>query len=103
MVKTKQFLLIVIFTLGSSTSFAETITIPIANQGNYLGNVDKPVTGQKKRSVQAKYGQPMASSGPSGEPPITRWDYENFSVYFESETVIHSVLKHRKQNELPAK
>jgi len=28
-----------------------------------------------------------------GQPPITRWDYPTFSVYFENDRVIHAVAK----------
>jgi hypothetical protein len=27
-----------------------------------------------------------------GEPPITRWDYGSYSVYFEYDVVLFSVL-----------
>lgn len=30
-----------------------------------------------------------------GPPPITRWDYTGFSVYFEYSTVINSVKNHQ--------
>ena len=29
------------------------------------------------------------------QPPITRWDYPSFSVYFEHDKVIHAVAKHQ--------
>jgi hypothetical protein len=29
------------------------------------------------------------------QPPITRWDYPAFSVYFEHDRVIHAVARHR--------
>ena len=30
-----------------------------------------------------------------GKPPISRWDYREFSVYFESGVVVDAVRQHR--------
>jgi hypothetical protein len=54
--------------------------------------MDVPVRGMSMAQVEAKYGAPSQKHAAVGEPPITRWDYENFSVYFEREYVIHSVV-----------
>jgi hypothetical protein len=32
-----------------------------------------------------------------GDPPITRWVYDRFTVYFENDRVIHSVVHHDQQ------
>ena len=34
-----------------------------------------------------------------GEPPITRWIYPAFSVYFEHDHVVHAVLNKSSPNE----
>jgi len=47
----------------------------------------------RMESVQARFGAPAAVSGPVGEPPITRWDYDEFVVVFEHNRVIHAVEK----------
>ncbi|MDX1569946.1 MAG: hypothetical protein R3200_05620 [Xanthomonadales bacterium] len=52
-----------------------------------------PDTGMLMEDVEARYGAPVSRTPPVGEPPITRWDYGDFSVYFEHSTVIHSVLR----------
>ena len=44
-------------------------------------------------SVESKYGSPVAVKAPVGEPPITRWEYANFVVFFEYDRVIHAVVK----------
>jgi hypothetical protein len=36
-----------------------------------------------------------------GQPPITRWDYASYSVYFEYDRVIDSV-RHRQGRSTPA-
>ncbi|MEE8057096.1 MAG: hypothetical protein V3T17_04580 [Pseudomonadales bacterium] len=83
-----------------STSQADIIVTPIANQGSYLGSISTPVTGEKQTVIRARYGQPNAVSGPFGEPPITRWNYTDFTVYFDTGVVIHSVLKYRSQHSI---
>ena len=44
-------------------------------------------------SVESKYGAPSTVKSPVGDPPITRWDYEQWSVYFEYDLVLFTVLK----------
>ena len=83
------------FSVTASMAYADTLLIPVSRQGGDLRDISMPVTGETQQSVRARYGTPDSTSGPTGDPPITRWNYTDFSVYFESETVIHSVLKHR--------
>ncbi|MGB7754906.1 MAG: hypothetical protein WBL23_02430 [Salinisphaera sp.] len=53
---------------------------------------DLPDRGQTMASVRAEYGSPHSSRGPVGKPPITRWNYEGYHVYFEGNRVIHTVI-----------
>jgi hypothetical protein len=43
--------------------------------------------------VEANFGTPQSRVSPVGDPPITRWEYESFVVFFEYDKVIHSVTK----------
>lgn len=52
---------------------------------------DRPARGATMASVQAHYGAPAAVRGPVGQPPITRWEYAGFVVFFERDRVLHSV------------
>ena len=59
-------------------------------------DVQRPHRGDTMKVVEQKFGQPTerhaAVGGASGaQPPITRWDYPHFSVFFEKERVIHAV------------
>ncbi|MBT5923362.1 MAG: phosphodiesterase [Cellvibrionales bacterium] len=81
-----------------SNSQAEVIQIPIASQAEDLQAVDRPERGSSKTQVLAQYGEALSSSNNVGEPPISRWEYQNFYVVFESDSVIHSVLKHRPKH-----
>jgi len=60
-----------------------------ANQS--FAAVDKPNRGLNMDSVQQRYGEPDDRQAPVGDPPITRWVYAQFTVYFEHQYVIHAV------------
>ena len=52
-----------------------------------------PKAGLSQSDVESRFGQPESTKGPVGDPSITIWEYPTFSVYFENQTVIHTVLK----------
>jgi len=52
-----------------------------------------PVRGDNEHSVESEFGPPFNMHKAKGKPPISRWEYEKFTVYFESGIVIHSVLR----------
>jgi outer membrane protein assembly factor BamE (lipoprotein component of BamABCDE complex) len=83
------------FALVSSLCFAgsalaETIVIDDQVQVRET-NVDKPKRGVTMSQVEAKFGAPVTKHDAVGSPPITRWDYAGFSVFFEHDRVIDSV------------
>ncbi len=51
-----------------------------------------PTRGMRMKLVESRFGAPKARHAPVGKPPITRWDYDGFSVYFEYDHVVHSVV-----------
>ncbi|MDE2221378.1 MAG: hypothetical protein KGL25_14045 [Gammaproteobacteria bacterium] len=53
--------------------------------------VDRPARGVTMAAVEAKFGAPQTRHPAVGKPPITRWDYAGFSVFFEGERVIDAV------------
>ncbi len=62
-----------------------------------------PSRGSLKSTVEAQYGEPVEKRAPVGEPPITRWVYPAFSVYFEHDHVITAVLNKSSRNEIGPK
>jgi hypothetical protein len=54
--------------------------------------VPRPTRSMSMDQVSQRYGQPLAAYPSVGEPPITRWDYSNYSVFFEYDLVLTSVL-----------
>ena len=55
-------------------------------------SVARPGRGTTMHEVEAKFGQPQKRYSAVGKPPITRWDYPSFSVFFEFNRVVHSVV-----------
>ena len=51
-----------------------------------------PVNGESKADVTAKFGSPSKQEAAVGDPPISRWDYDKYSVYFEYNLVLFTVL-----------
>ncbi len=62
-----------------------------------------PKRGASMNQVTSQYGAPTTKHAAVGKPPITRWDYAAFSVYFEYTHVIDSVLKRASQAEIGVK
>jgi hypothetical protein len=52
-----------------------------------------PKRGITMSAVEAQFGAPRTRSEAVGKPPITRWDYDGFSVYFERDRVVHAVAQ----------
>ncbi|MEP5231227.1 MAG: hypothetical protein ABJQ78_07315 [Alloalcanivorax sp.] len=53
---------------------------------------DVPQRGMSQSQVRAEFGAPNQSKGPVGSPAITRWFYNGFTVYFENNTALHTVV-----------
>lgn len=69
-----------------------------------------PARGQTMAQVEARFGAPVrkhaAVAGPNDRkhnPPITRWDYADFSVYFEHSHVVNAVLAKASPGEVGPK
>jgi hypothetical protein len=50
-----------------------------------------PARGQSMASVERQFGAPAERQAAVGQPPITRWVYPGFVVFFEYEHVVHAV------------
>ena len=51
-----------------------------------------PQRGMTMKRVTEGWGEPRRRVAAVGQPPITRWQYEGFTVYFEHDRVIHTVV-----------
>jgi hypothetical protein len=70
-------------------ALADTLTTPAAPEASS----DRPSRGMSMEKVEATFGAPSNRVSPIGEPPITRWEYPGFVVYFEHHLVIHTVAR----------
>ena len=55
-------------------------------------SIQLPGRGMSMEMVQNRFGEPLEKEPAVGEPPISKWTFNNFTVYFESEFVIHAVV-----------
>ena len=53
----------------------------------------RPNRGMSMDTVASKWGEPEMRRAAVGDPPISRWEYPGFIVYFEYSHVIHTVAK----------
>ena len=53
--------------------------------------VERPKRGSTMTDVEKHFGAPVEKHATVGQPPITRWDYTGFAVFFEHDRVIHAV------------
>ena len=80
----------------ASAAVAETIVV---NDGVQVrdSQLERPRRGSTMDEVEKRFGAPanrhaaVGGSSPQ-QPPITRWDYNGFSVFFERDRVIDSVV-----------
>jgi hypothetical protein len=84
--------------------FAAALTLALAGPASadklLIDGIDKqaangemPSAGITKDRVMAGWGDPASKMAAVGEPPISRWIYGDFVVYFEYDHVIHAVVK----------
>ena len=72
---------------------------PVATTPAIAAN--KPGKGMSMRQVERKFGTPEKKLPATGKPPITRWIYADFTVYFEDKYVIHSVTQRKRPARQP--
>ena len=56
-------------------------------------SVSGPSRGLSMAQVERRFGEPNQRVGAVGDPPISRWVYPQFVVYFEGSYVIHAVVR----------
>ena len=87
---TKQMMRIMLISLCLCTgsSFADTLKVPPAPSA-------VPVRGLSMDAVENKLGKPVRVISGVGQPPITRWVYPEYTIYFEYQHVVHAVPRTR--------
>lgn len=91
----KLFLYLTLSLIATSSAFvvAEDVKIPIGSETAESKQIARPTTGTTKTQVKSQFGEPQKENPAKGKPPISSWEYAEFTVYFENDHVIHSVVK----------
>ncbi len=79
--------------VAAFSAAAQNLDMSPADQSGTFDQPGKPTRGMSQERVQAEYGSPQSTRAPVGDPPITRWEYPGFVVFFEYDKVIHAVTK----------
>lgn len=72
-----------------------TATADVVKIGNgqpvVMKQAEQPTRGMSQQQVSKRFGAPRSKHPAVGKPPIIRWDYPSYSVYFEGNYVLHAV------------
>lgn len=75
--------------LGSASNFAQ--NLQMAEPPSVQAPAQTPSRGMSMAQVEQRFGAPTERFAAVGQPPITRWVYPGFVVYFEYQHVVHAV------------
>lgn len=86
-----------ILSLLSAPNLAQAEILKIGEQAKVITKADTPRRGLSMKAVQSTFGQAKKVSVSKGKvtkrnPRITRWNYGSFSVFFENNHVVHTVV-----------
>ena len=83
-------LVLTIFVAGVAWSQGDTLQMGVADESRFEAP-GKPGRGMSQDRVRERYGAPNSTEAAVGDPPISRWHYDDFVVFFEHDKVIHAV------------
>ncbi len=77
--------------IGAPAALADTLLLDGIDAARSSADL-RPARGISMDRVEAQFGPPAMRQSAVGDPPIERWEYPGFGVYFEHQYVIHSVV-----------
>ncbi len=86
-----------------SFAFCTHAEVLIIERINNTQNIEVPTKGMSMNQVTQQFGKPDVTNEAVGEPPISKWKYDDFTVYFERTWVISSVINKASANEIGPK
>jgi len=94
MKRTSLSLILTLGVLAAAPCLADTLLIERVRTES---SIVLPKRGSSMAAVETAFGVPVrkfaaVGGGSHSTPPITRWQYETFSVYFENDHVVDAVL-----------
>lgn len=95
MLVTKLIFAIVVLSIGGA-ALADELAMPSHDRQDSGSLASLPQKGQTMQAVTRQFGAPQLKHPAVGgetprHPPITRWDYADFSVFFEHAHVVDAV------------
>ena len=93
MARLSAFILVALACCMAATVNADTLQLGGSENASRFESSGKPSRGMTQAKVESEYGAPQQTHAAVGDPPITRWDYAGFVVFFEHDRVIHAVTK----------
>lgn len=84
-------------------------TSPVAAETLLVQRVERakasalPRAGATMAEVESQYGAPESKRDAVGTPPISRWNYPAFTVYFEYDHVVNAVINKSSAEEIGPK
>ncbi|MDA0679383.1 MAG: hypothetical protein O3A13_07320 [Proteobacteria bacterium] len=86
--------ILIALSLGlAANAESQNLDMSASDRSSSFDQAGKPTRGMTQASVEANFGSPQNSRAAVGDPPITRWEYADFVVFFEFDKVIHAVTK----------
>ena len=85
--------------LVAGAAGADTLDVPVSvgyEPPNSPQGVLRPSRGMNMEAVLARFGEPRQRKPAVGDPPITRWVYDRYTVYFEHHLTLHTVVRRKK-------
>ena len=89
MLLTLNALILISFASLSPVLQADVLLIEEVRQSERM---NLPVNGLTTQEVTSEFGDPEKIHAAVGDPPISSWDYGRWSVYFEYDLVLFTVL-----------
>jgi hypothetical protein len=78
--------------LAANIAIAQEQPAPQPSSSSTASATVVPARGSTMESVKSKFGAPTQEVPAVGRPPITRWEYPGYVVFFENDRVLHTVV-----------
>ena len=60
--------------------------------------IQAPRNGLTMSQIRQQFGTPASEIPAVGDPPISRWEYNGYSVFFENDLALHTVIHQPDSN-----
>ena len=84
--------LVLVIIAGFAQPWALSADVLLIEEVRQADRMDVPGNGLTTADVRARFGEPLKIHSAVGDPPIVRWEYDRWSVYFEYDVVLFTVL-----------